>query len=222
MAGRKAWGLDLSLGGNFSRGNVDTDALSTSFSGFKAFSGASVYLAGAALYGTASGRRVLNQASLTLRADHPLPWEAWKVFAFAANSFNEFLRLNHRATTGAGPWYDLLLGPTSHGLSLAIVQEHEVFKYGREEDHGRLSLRSLSRVPLGPASELTADFYWTPSLRDGGDRRLYGEIALQAKVWRDSLGLRLAWIAEHDSRPRPGVRKDDATVLTSLTARFGK
>lgn len=222
MSGRKDWGLDLSFGGNFNRGNVDADSLSGGFSTFKALPGATVYLSGSILYSTFGNRRIFNQGALTARVDRGLPWKNWKIFAFNTNAYNEFLRVNHRATTGAGPWYDLALGPTTHGLSLAVAHEHERFKFGSSKDRGRLSFRSLSRVPLAETAELSADFFWIPSLHDSRDQRLYGEVSLQTKIWKDNLGLRLAWIAEHDSRPQPRVRKDDTLWLTSLTLRFGK
>lgn len=221
MAQRKQWGVDLAFGGSFNRGNTDVNYLNTSFALFKAWAPASVYLTGSMIYNTFGDRRVLNQGTLTSRYDHVLQGP-WKVFLFNTNAYNEFLRLDYRTSTGAGPWYDLALGPTKHGLSLALTHNYEKFQGGVIERTGRLSFRNLSRIPISDAAELRADFFYVPKLDEAADYHLFAEISLQTMIWKDNLGLRLSWIDEYDSRPKPGVRPNDTLWLTSLTLHFGK
>jgi hypothetical protein len=220
MAERKLWGLDLGLGGNFTRGNTDVDYLGGNFSVFRKREPSSAYLSGSAIYNTSRGVRLINQGKLTARYDHSLQ-EPWKMFAFHTQSYNEFTRTNHRTTSGAGPWYDWALGPTAHGLSLAVTHEYERFKGGDIERAGRLSFRDVSRVPLSQVAELGADLFYVPKIDEVADYRLYAELSLQTMVWRDKLGLKVSWIDEYDSRPKPGIKPNDTLWLTSLTLRFG-
>lgn len=221
MAARKEWGADLAFGGSFNRGNTDVNYLNTSFAFFRAWRPSTVYLTGAMVYNTFGGRRVLNQGSLTARYDHALQGP-WKAFVFSTHAYNEFLRLDYRATMGAGPWYDLALGPTRHGLSLALTRDYEKFKGGLVERSVRVSFRDISKVPISQAAELGADLFYVPKADEFGDYHLFAEISLQTMIWRDNLGLKLSWIDEYDSRPKPGVKPNDTLWLTSLTFHFGK
>ena len=221
MGERKDWGAELSMGGNLNRGNVDINYFSSGFSVYKAWKPLTAYLSGSMAYNAFGGRRVLNQGSLTARVDRRVSGP-WKIFAFNTNAYNEFLRLDQRTTVGAGPWYDLAAGPTRHGLSLALTQVHERFKGGIVENAAFLSLRSLSRIPISQTAELRGDFYYCPKIKDSADYLAYAEVSLNSLIWKDVLGLRVAWINEYDSRPKPGVRSTDIMWLTSLTLRFGK
>lgn len=220
QAGRRHWGADLTLGGISTRGNVDTNLYNGGFSLFTSKAPSSVYLSGTAIYGTKGSVRQQNQGAMTFRYDHALRG-AWKAFAFDTNAYNEFLRLNYRHTVGAGPWVDLAAGPSTHGLSLAVTHEYERFEGGVREDAARLSLRTLSKIPVSELAQLTADIFYVPKADDFGDYHFYAELAFQTMFWKENLGMKVSWIEEYDSRPRPGVRRMDTLWLTSLTLRFG-
>lgn len=220
MAERKQWGVDLGFGGTFNRGNTDVNYLNSNFSVFAAKGPSTTYLSGSMIYNTFGNIRVINQGGLTARYDHSIQGP-WKIFAFNTNGYNEFIRLNYRTTTGAGPWYDQTLGATKHGLSLALTHEYEKFKGGTIERAGRLSFRDVSRIPLSRVAEIRADLFYVPKLDEIGDYRLFAEIALQTIIWRDKLGLKVSWTDEYDSRPKPGVKPNDTLWLTSLTFHFG-
>lgn len=173
------------------------------------------------IYNTFGGVRTLNQGALTARFDRTLRGP-WKLFAYHTAAYNEYTRLDYRSTTGLGPWYDLSLGPTSHGLSLAAAHEYERFKGGRVQRAPRLSYRQRSRLPVSPAAGLDADFFYVPKFDDFDDYRLYAEISLRTLFWKDTLGLSLSWIEEYDSRPKPGVKPNDTLWLTSLSVRLGR
>lgn len=222
MADRKQWGADLAFGGSFNRGNTDVNYINSGFALFKSWAPSTAYLSGSMVYNTFGGVRVLNQGTLTARYDRAVKGP-WKIFLFNTNAYNEFIRLNYRTTSGIGPWYDLSLGPTKHGLSLALTHEYEKFKGGGIiERAGRISFRDVSRLPISQVAELRADLFYVPKIDELGDYHLFAEIGLQTMIWKDKLGLKLSWTDEYDSRPKPGVKPNDTLWTTSLTFHFGK
>lgn len=218
---RKAWGADLTFGGSFNRGNTEVDYVTTGLALFAARAPHTAYLTGSMVYNTFGDTRVLNRGDLTLRYDRALAGP-WKLFVFNTQAYNEFLRLDYRTSTGAGPWYDLDAGSLRTGLSAALVHQYERFKGGIVERAGRISLRALSRLPVSQVAELGADVYYAPSLDADGDYHLFAELSLQTRFWRDNLGIKVSWLEEYDSRPKPGVKPNDTLWLTSLTVHLGR
>ncbi|MBI4668602.1 MAG: DUF481 domain-containing protein [Elusimicrobia bacterium] len=221
MGQKKFWGLDFEFGGGSNRGNADTDHANASVDCFKAWFQSTAYLKGSLDYGTFEKRRYTNHGTFTLRYDHAL-WNSWKVFAYNTNAYNEFILLKRRITVGAGPWYDLILGPTKHGISLALTRGYEKFEDGKNEREARLSFRDISEIPISKTAEFSADFFYVPRLSGFGDYHVYMELGLETLFWKDNLGLKVSWVDEYDSRPKPYVRKNDAMWLTHLTLHFGK
>ena len=220
MGSRKLWGADLGMGGAFNRGNTDVDYVSSSFDLFRSFGPATAYLSGAMVYNTFAGVRKLNRGSLTARYDHRVRGR-WKAFAYNTEAYNEFLKLDYRATTGAGPWYDWELGSAKNGESLAVIHEYERFHGGLIRHTARLSLRHLSTIALSPTAQVRADFFYVPKADDFGNHRFSAELALETTIWKD-LGLKLTYLDEYDSRPQPGVKTNDIHWITSLTLHFGR
>ena len=221
MADKKDWGVDMGFGGSFNRGNVDVNYLYSSFNLFKAWSPSTAYLSGSTIYNTFGDIRTLNQGTLTARYDHRIAGP-WKIFVYNTNAYNEFIRLNYRATNGAGPWYDVAWGPMKHGLSVALTQEYEKFKGGIIERAGRVSFRDVCQIPVSQVAVVRTDFFYVPKMNEMGDYHLFVDVSLQTMIWKDKLGLKLSWIDEYDNRPKPGVKPNDALWLTSLTLSFGE
>lgn len=218
---RKRWGADLSFGGGFNRGNVTINSLNGSFDLFKSWELSSAYLSGSFIYSTFQDRRTLNLGAVTVRADRRIAGP-WKLFAFNTQAYNDFLRLDYRTTTGAGPWYDLAVGETRHGLSAALVHEYQRFFFGTVQRTARFSFRAMSRWPISPLAELTSDLFYVPRLDRISDYRADIEIGLETRIWRDNLGLKVSWLNEYENRPQPDVKHNDVFWLTSLTCHFGR
>ena len=221
MSARKSWGADLGFGGNFNRGNTDVDYMNGRFDLFKKMAPSTVYLDGAMVYNTFNGARVLNQGTLTARYDHAIQGP-WKVFVFDTNAYNQFIGLNYRSTTGAGPWYDRVWGAVESGSSLAAVYEYENFTNGVYNRDGRVSFREVLRVPISEVADIRGDFFVIPRVDRIADYRLFGEIALESLIWKKNLGLKASWTEEYQSRPQPGIKPRDTIWLTSLTLHFGE
>lgn len=221
MKNRQSWGTDLNLGGALNRGNVDQSYVSGDVAFIKMFSASSIYVAGALTYLTFAKKRLINEGSSTLRYDHWLS-ENWRLFAFTSHAYNQFLRLRYRATAGAGPWYDLHLGPTVHGLSAAVTYEYELFRHDPSENTPRLSLRLASEFPFNDIARLSVDVFYVPALPNARDVRWYGMIAFETLFWKDVLGLKLTWAGEYDSRPKPTIKKEDMVLIASLAWHLGQ
>ena len=221
MKERKQWGADLAFGGSFNRGNVSGNNLSGNFDIFKNYTRSTAYITGSMAYCVINHRQLNNQGALTLRYDHAVKGN-WKIFAFSTNAYNRVIHLDYRTTTGIGPWYNLSLGETKHGISLAGIREYEEFSGGIREHSWRVSLRDISRVPVSPVAELSSDLFYSPKADEFGDYHFFQEIALRTLIWRDTLGLKLSWAYLYDSRPRPGIKPGDILWQTSLTLQFGR
>jgi putative salt-induced outer membrane protein len=221
MADRKDWGADFSFGGTFDRGNTDLDMIGTDFSLFKAWAPSTAYLSGSMFYDEVSGAQIINRGSLNARYDYAVQGP-WKVFAFNTQGYNQVTKIDYRTTTGAGPWYDAVLGTTKHGLSLAAVDEYEHDQNDVYYRTARLSFRDMSVFPLSQTAEIRTDFFYTPQIAVAGNYRLSAEIALESIIWKKYLGLKLAWDDEYNNEPQPGVKRNDTVVMTSLTLHFGR
>ncbi len=72
---------------------------------------------------------------------------------------------------------------------------------------------------LGPA-KLAWDLAWLPNVADFGDYQLRSDASLTATLYK-GLGVRLGLLNEFDSRPRPGVKRHDMLLTTTLTYSIG-
>lgn len=221
MAERKVWGVDLSFGGSSINGNAHNDYLNGGFSLFRADGRSTVYLMGSANYSAYKHVTAVNQGVGTFRYDYTIA-APWKVFVINTNSYSDAIRLNYRSITGAGLWYDLDWGASKHGISLALSHEYEAFRSNVHEQSWLLSLRSLSHIPISNVAALEADLFYVPKADEFADYHLFASLALRTMVWKDNLGLKLAWTDEYDSRPRPGIKHNDTMLTTSLTLHFGR
>ena len=221
LSSRESWGADFNFGATLNRGNVDFTSLAFGLGVVKKWQRSALSLAGSALYNTFGSKQVFNQGTATLRYDRWLS-ENWRLFAFNSHAYNDFILLNYRATVGAGPWYDLKLGPTVHGLSLAGTYEYESFQGGVTDSAGRLSFRLASKIPVSPIAELDLDFFYVPRASDLDDYHLYAQVSLETLFVKSLFGLKVSWIDEYDSRPQPGIKTNDQLFLASLTCHVGK
>lgn len=221
MADRKVWGADLSFGGSSISGNAHNKYLNGGFSLFRASGLSTVYLTGSANYSAYGDVTAVNQGVATFRYDYAVA-RPWKLFVINTNSYSKAIRLNYRSITGGGVWYDLAWGAATHGISLALSHEYEAFRSHVVERSTLLSLRDFSRIPLSNVAALEADLYYVPEADDFADYHVYTSLALNSMVWKDKFGVKLAWADEYDSRPRPGIKRHDTTVSSSLTLHFGR
>ena len=221
MAERKQWGADFAYGGSFNGGNIEENEQSGSFSVFKNYGRSTVYLNGSLIYHTIDNVQQNNQGNLTVRYDHPIGGN-WKIFAINTNAYNKFLDLNYRTATGGGPWYDLSLGDTKHGISLSVMYEYESFRKDIVEHTERLSFRDVSQIPVSNTAEIVSDMYYAPKIDEFADYHFFEELSLESLIWKDTLGLKISWSYDYDSRPKPGIKPYDVIAETAFTLHFGK
>lgn len=221
MKERKVWGTDISFGGNATRGNSRTGLINAGAAFFRSWNQSTLTLTGSALHQTASGRQLQNQGKATLRYDYKLVGP-WGLFAYNTHGYNDLLRLDYRVKIGAGPWRDMLLGKARLGSGLAFAQVYERFQGGSIERTARLLLRNNVRVPISKVADLKAELFYVPAVKDFNDYHLDGEISLQTVFWKEYLALRLGWLGEYDSRPKPRVVSTDTYWTASLVFQMGR
>jgi hypothetical protein len=83
-------------------------------------------------------------------------------------------------------------------------------------------LRDVSRIPVSKAAELDSDLFYSPKIGEPGDYHFFDEISLETLLWKDTLGLKVSWTCDYDSRPKQGIKPYDIRWETSLTLRFGE
>jgi hypothetical protein len=218
---RKSWAADGRLGATLNRGNVNLLYLSGNASIAKRWESTALYVAGTGIYNTFGAREVLNQVSTVIRGDRWIA-ESSRVFVFTTHGYNRSTLIDYRGSVGVGPWHDFNLGPTRHGLSVAALFEHERFRDGTRESTPRGSLRWVSQIPLTDMAYLGVDFFYAPAIPQLADVRLYSEVSFETLFYKDVLGLKLSWTDEFDSRPKPGVERNDMVWLASFTYHFGQ
>lgn len=221
MGTRKAWGVDAALGGSKHRGNVDLGVLNSSLQLFAARGPSTGFLAGRMVYHTLGGKRIQNQGRLALRYEHAVSGP-WKAFVFNTSGYNEFLRLDFRNKTGAGPLYNLSLGPTRHSLSAAVAHVHEEFRNRVIERTARGVARWVGMFPVSSVARVETDFFYAPAVGLAGDYHFDTEVAFHTLWHKDKLGLRVSRSEEFDSRPKKGVGRSDTLWTTSLTLKLGR
>ena len=82
--------------------------------------------------------------------------------------------------------------------------------------------RATGTKPLTEAAELGFDAFYTPTLTDFADMRVYGEAYVKLKLVGDLLALRLTAADEYDSRPQPGIQNNDVGVFSTIEVTWGK
>lgn len=218
---RKSWGSDLSAGYSQNAGNVESRLYNIGFSAFKIFDRMSVYNTNKLVYFKFEDVLIQKQGDTTLRADYRVAGTfSW--FAFNTHAFNEFLLLDYRTILGTGPWYDLMGKKWKNGVSFAPAFFYEEFDGYPAERSVRLSWRNVFECALTDTATFGVDVFYAPKVNDFNDVQVFAGAFIESKIYKDSVGLKVTFDWEHDSRPKPTVKKNDTLLFTSLIFHMGK
>lgn len=219
----KEYGLDLRAGGGYLQGNVR----SNSFSGGVEFTKKlardhQVFIEGAQDYAKFNDNIVLDKTrGSLLYAYAPAP--RWNLFALSTQARNRFLQIRYRTMNGGGVCYHSFLPGFEHILaSLAVTPDYEAFNSGLIRRTVRSQARFNFGYPISPFATLGGDFIYMPAFSDFADYLIYSETYLQLKVTKELLSLKISFTDEYDSRPFPGIQKNDKTLSYSLLVHFGR
>lgn len=219
--GRKHWGFDTDAGVLLRRGNSEISTANFRLGGFRRFGSLNAYLQTQYDYFWIDGFRGVNAGSAVLRVDHELSG-SWRVFGFTTHGYNEFLKLDYRATTGGGLWWDHSAENVRYAPSIAVTHEFERFKDLGVERAARLSTRMIVEREITDTAKLGFDFFYVPAFQDWNDFRLFFEPYIETQIYKEWLGLKYRMSFERDNRPKPGVDKNDTSIAVSFTVHLGK
>ncbi|HBN07814.1 MAG TPA: hypothetical protein DD435_03905 [Cyanobacteria bacterium UBA8530] len=214
-------GFSLQLGGNYLKGNVDLFNLISSFS-FNANRGQHQFFADASnMAAKNQGSFYMNRASGSALYAYGLR-ENFNLYAYSTQAFDQAIKLDYRHSYGIGACLHKLAQPNFKLflLSVALAPENEWYQQGLNKFTVRSMFRANAILPLTANSELGADSFFTPALRDAGDYRLFGEGYWKTGI-AENLSFKLSCANEYISRPLPGIRNNDLGVFSSLVFDWG-
>jgi len=212
---RQSWGLDIESGLKLDRGNTERTSSDNSFSAFRRTKNIGTHLNAEYLFGRTDKKRFKNKAGASLRADYHLDSD-WRVFAFTAQSFDEFLNLTHRASYGVGPWLDLHFGKLYIAPSFALTYSVENFRDFSGERLMRGSFRVITKWTFSERSSLGFDFFYIPAFENFDDYHLSFKPYLMSKLIGDMLALKTRLDIVRDNAPKPGIKKTDISLVSSI------
>lgn len=215
--------LQVQGGATLLEGNVEHIAVNGALSvGLKLYKRHEIFLDGRAAHSLFDGEAKIDKDSGSLLYVLALA-SHWNLYFQSTHSRNKFLELTYRTTNSLGGCFHGfgagILDPIL--VSLGVTPENEWWIDGSTEFAIRLTPRITARLPVGEAIAFGADVLAAINLEDGADLRLFIETYLEVKLWKEILALRLTLTDKFDSRPRPGVSKNDLSFTPSLVFRLG-
>jgi len=224
---REVFGVDVGAGGAFMSGNVDHFAIHGSLDlMFRFGKRHEIYVEGRAAHSAFGGNTVIDKDRGSLLYALSVHRNI-NLFAYSTHSRNRFLTLKYRTTNSVGicihSWAPEVLDPSL--LSIGFTPEWEW--WDAEPDAVRQNaIRGTARINIvWPATEfmrLGFDVSYSPVFADMRDFRIYAEAYVEMKVTKETVSFRFSFVDEYDSRPRPGVKSNDVTVIPSLAVHLGK
>jgi len=218
------YGLNLSLGGGLLNGNVKN----YNFNGglefdWKPAAGHSVFLQASDNYVKYGDSAVTDKSKGSLLYAYALK-PRLNLFLQTTHNHDKFRSVNYRMTNTAGACYHNFLPGVFKPvmISAGLTPEYEKNNGGEIKRDLRATARLNFLTPLTPAVIMSGDVIYTPRTADAGDYRIYSEGFLEFKVWKDAVAFRITATEEYDSRPFPGVKKNDFGLSHSLVVKFAK
>ena len=146
------------------------------------------------------------------------------LFLQTTHSHNRFRSVKYRMTNTAGVCFHNFLegGLKPLMLSAGLTPEYEEDNGGTISRDFRGTARATFSSALTDTVKLNADIIYAPRIADTADYRVYSETFLELKVWKDSVAFRITASEEYDSKPYPGVKKNDFGLAHALVVKFSK
>lgn len=151
----------------------------------------------------------------------------WRWEVFVQHEFDRFRRLSLRTLAGTGPAVQLFgedgVAVTT-GAAYLLEYERLDTRDGttdageRYVDH-RGSLYATASEALNPTVTMVETVYVQPRLDRPSDVRVFGEIALQAKL-STHVGLRNSFTVAYDDTPPEGVGRSDTALEVAILVIF--
>lgn len=151
----------------------------------------------------------------------------WRWEAFVQHEFDRFRRLTLRTLAGTGPALQLF----AQGGAVASAGVSYLLEYERLDDRDgasdagehvvdqRGSVYVTANETLDPSVTLIQTVYVQPRLDHPADVRVYGEVALQAKL-STRVALKNSFTIAYDDTPPEGVGRYDTALEVAVALTF--
>ncbi|OGR43767.1 MAG: hypothetical protein A2X28_10255 [Elusimicrobia bacterium GWA2_56_46] len=221
---REVYGLDITLGGSYLRGNVENSGISGGLDFNTTISRRhQIFIQASKDYAEFNDLVLVDKDKASLLYAYKIR-ERWNIFVNTTHAHNEAIKLKYRTTNGGGVCYHSflsgLLDPVL--LSAAIMPEYETFKDGVTHTPTRGNFRLNFGYPVTSHFAAGADLMYMPRLTRFADYRMYGEAYFKFKITDNTLDFKMTVTDEYESRPRPGVKFNDLITGFALVVKLGK
>ncbi len=221
----KVYSLDLSAGGSYANGNVD----STGYYGRMDFNRIlneknSVFIQAEGNHVEYGGAVVQDKLRGALLYTYALSPHV-NLYLSSTHAQNKFLLLNYRTADSAGVCYHFLLQKNARDrmlISAGPMPEYSSYKTGVIQREFRGAARLIVPLQLSDYAKLGTDFMYFPLIADPGDYRTYTEASLQFTIVPEKWSFRITANNEYSSRPQPGVKRNDVSLNYSVSLKFAK
>ncbi len=171
-------------------------------------------------YGESSGMRDINKSFLHGRhvVQRNKKW-AWE--GFGQLEQNEFTRLSLRALAGIGVRRTLIeeTGKTAIYLGTGGFYSTERLDDNSTDSLFRVNVYLVIKHAFNKNTHLIGTTYYQPAVREVGDFRALGQVALSVAISK-KLDLKLSLDISHDSQPPTSVKSTDTSFRTGIEYRF--
>jgi len=221
----KVYSLDLSAGGSYMHGNVD----SLGYYGRMDFSRIlneknSFFIQAEGNYVKFGGVVVQDKTHGAFLYTYAISPHL-NLYLSSTHGQNKFLRLNYRTANSAGICYHFLLQKDARDrmlISAGPMPEYSSYKTGVIQREFRGAARLIVPVRLSDYAQLGTDFMYFPLISDFDDYRTYTEAYLQFTIVPEKWFFRITTSNEYSSRPQPEVRRNDISLNYSVSLKLGK
>jgi hypothetical protein len=223
---RPSWtdgGLDLKVDGSWLSGNVNLSNLSTNLDANYNTGPHQFFLDAGNLYTAAPGNVLVDRIAGSALYAYAVR-DNFNAYGYVTAAHDASIKLDSRYTVGLGGCRHKLLPGAFSLLLISVNPAYELDRYqgGATMASWRGVLRATGTKPLTEQCETGFDAFYTPTLTDFADMRVYGEAYLKLKLVGDLLALRLTAADEYDTRPQPGIQNNDVGVFSSLEMAWGR
>ncbi|HCC47732.1 MAG TPA: hypothetical protein DEQ38_06400 [Elusimicrobia bacterium] len=218
------YGLDLTLGGSYLNGNVKNYGFNGGLEfDWKPATDHSVFLQAADNYVKYGETAVTDKSKGSLLYAYAVK-PRLNLFLQTTHNHDKFRSVKYRMTNTAGLCYHNFLPGVLKPvmLSAGLTPEYEKDNAGGIKRDLRATGRLNFAMQLTDTMKLNGDLIYTPRLADTGDARLYAESYLEFKVWKEAVAFRLTATEEYDSRPSPGIKRNDFGLNHALVVKFAR
>ena len=214
--------LDLSIGGTYAAGNVDNRALNGTLAlSLHPAADHRLFLDLSGSYSEFGSAVVLDRQQGAFLYAYALATHL-NAFVYTTHARNRFLKLDYRTDNSLGVCVHSFLPETFSVLllSLGATPEYERWKGNADDTHVRATLRARVEMPITASAMLGLDATYSPVVAELHAFRMFGSAFGEVKITAEVLALRITANDEYDTRPRPGVKRNDFSVVSSLVVKL--